>query len=129
MITVRRGVSIRRVFTVEPSDLNQWLLSSAAITLWNDHHGEGFRMPAITGGASRHGPAYGNRPCTWAHHCHPTGLRQWPQTTRSGRSGHHSAIAASGGKRPLGHAYGVARMHLSGLPNVALTADVPHALN
>jgi hypothetical protein len=27
-------------------------------------YGEGFRMPAIAGGATGRGPAYGNRPCT-----------------------------------------------------------------
>ena len=33
--------------------------------LWNDRHGEGFRMPVISGRGSWHGPAYGNRPGTW----------------------------------------------------------------
>lgn len=35
-----------------------------SVVSFADLYGEGFRMPAIAGVGSWHGPAYGNRPCT-----------------------------------------------------------------
>ena len=43
-----------------------WMSSNDRLS---DRLGEGFRMPAITGRASGHGPAYGNRPCTNPQGC------------------------------------------------------------
>jgi hypothetical protein len=61
----RRKLSNRfRPVRAEPANMNIWPLSGGGAERLNDRLGEGFRMPAIAGGASGHGPAYGNRPCT-----------------------------------------------------------------
>jgi hypothetical protein len=57
--------------------------------------GEGFRMPAITGRASRHGPAYENRPSTNPRGC---GDALWGLRVLFGRGdGETNSVLASAG--------------------------------
>jgi hypothetical protein len=55
-----------------PPQLGERLLSSDGQAPWNDSHGEGFRMPAITGLASGHGVGVRKPPMH-----EPAGLRRW----------------------------------------------------